>query len=469
MTTPPAINLEFLPDWARTPASTAPTFSESKDSGRPPRDRERRPERSDRSGRPARGNDRQGRGRDRKSGSPRREAPRPPPAPLAIDIHFLPESKALESVIDQVRASARAYPLFSIARMFLEKPERHEVSFELKDTPHAPTTLFQCTHCQTLALEKSAIVQHVLGQHRDLYYKEERQQGEPLKGNFTSVARCSLNGALIAPSNHHSYQTRLAQLYKTSFSKMSFERFRESIIQVRDPEIVKKWMEESAWKSQFTPLQDSESKPLASEGEMERHFLEKHAATATRQERSCTVPGETSRNLHQPALDSALRQTWETESRFPAKIAHKLREQFFKHGLHVFKGRKGMQFVTIVRPKAMTTDPSLISPGLKAILDHLTAHPQSTRKSLLETLAPEKSETGPVPPEQKSAVLQDLHWLIRQGHLVEYNNGSLELPRPPKKKVELENPSEEKKVEAPLSEPSNETAESTPETPTSEL
>src|SRR5438128_113014 len=117
MITPPVnntpIDLEFLPDWARTP-STAQTFP---DRG-PREDRHPRKER-DRQPRGERRPERRPPPRDRKREPFRRnEAPPPPAAPLPVDVSFIPEPKALESVVDQVRASARAYPLFSIARMF---------------------------------------------------------------------------------------------------------------------------------------------------------------------------------------------------------------------------------------------------------------------------------------------------------------------------------------------------------------
>jgi len=211
---------------------------------------------------------------------------------------------------------------------------------------------------------------------------------------------------------------------------MPFERFKESIVQVRDPEVVKKWLDESAWKSTFVTLQTTEPQTLNSSGDLERHFLENHLAASMEEGSSFTVSGEASRTLDQSALVAAVRQAWETESRFPARFGHKLRELFFKNNLHIFKGKKGIQFVCLVRPKPLVMDSVLISPGVKIVLDYIEAHPGCTRKALVDALAPEASAT----PEARNILLQDLHWLVRQGHILEYNNGTLEITRPPKKK-----------------------------------
>lgn len=44
-----------------------------------------------------------------------------------VEIHFLPEALALEKVTEQLQSAPIAYPLFAVAKMFLQRPERHEV------------------------------------------------------------------------------------------------------------------------------------------------------------------------------------------------------------------------------------------------------------------------------------------------------------------------------------------------------
>ena len=61
---------------------------------------------------------------------PRKPAPRPeePAAPMpAVDVRFVPDARVLESVLAQIKGGHLAYSVFSLARMFLEKPERYDV------------------------------------------------------------------------------------------------------------------------------------------------------------------------------------------------------------------------------------------------------------------------------------------------------------------------------------------------------
>ncbi len=73
------------------------------------------------------GGDRKGgfRGGDRRDD--RRERPEPP-APLPeLNVAFIPEERGVEQLSRQIKITGRAYPLFQIALLILQKAERYSV------------------------------------------------------------------------------------------------------------------------------------------------------------------------------------------------------------------------------------------------------------------------------------------------------------------------------------------------------
>src|SRR5689334_9881470 len=179
----------FLPAWAQEPSS-AKQYAQYE--GREERSFERRP---DRGGRPQQrrpgsppgprsGGDRprdtqgrpvRGKGpRDRAAGGERRGGPdrgeprreqRPPPQPLPeIDVSLLPDERGVESLARQIKMTGRAYPLFDIAQMILQKPERHAVAFQVvKNSEGQPIEpLFLCALDETLWLSIEEAIGHVL-------------------------------------------------------------------------------------------------------------------------------------------------------------------------------------------------------------------------------------------------------------------------------------------------------------------
>lgn len=448
------INIEFLPDWAREP-STGTQPSSSNEKFHPSKKfSSSRASSSNKQSRPNRFTQKQRGGAPPRMGGPTSNKHNRYPSSNsrdtieyegAIKISFLPEPKALNSVGDQIRNSHKAYPLFLLAKMFLEKPERHLVQFRSKiGKEYRP--FFQCSICNNISIEENEALSHVFKKHYNLFYEKERVQVETPKGNFSSVAQCQLNGSILGPTNYHAYQSNLMQLYKTQFRHLSFDRFKESIVSVHDPEIVKKWKEDASWKTIYKSIQLPNNMILQSETELEDHFQKNHFKLTVRSISQPILDGPTSRQLDNSDLISIIRTSWKKENRFPLQLAHRLREDFFGMGLHIFESKKDMQFVSSIRPKPLVADKVDLSKTICVILDYIKAHPGIDRKKVIEAVftAPESASSStsisqPVT-ETSSPILQDLHWLIQEGHVIEYNNGVLAVAQQPTPKKQISPP-----------------------------
>jgi hypothetical protein len=100
----------------------------------------------------------------------------------------------------------------------------------------------------------------------------------------------------------------------------------------------------------------------------------------------------------------------------------------------------------VARPHFLDLEAEPVSDGIKKIVQFIDAHPKCTRRKLVEGLAP-GSQTRPTqnaettsPPEQAqpaeptpevTAIIGDLHWLIHQGHVMEFATGVLETAKRP--------------------------------------
>ncbi len=426
------INLELLPDWAKETSFKRPSIAPEKSP--------RKTGHSNRERIPHRQHLQEKNRQTRTSYRPETSAT----SSLAnIKILFLPESNALQSVVEQIRTSIRAYPLFGLARMFLEKPERYLADLQSYPTGEdkIPKPLYQCKMCESIALNETRILAHIFKEHQDLFYQKKQESVETPKGSFSSVVRCQLNGAILGPVNHHAYQENLMRLYKMEFRHLSFERFKQSMITVRDPEAIKKWQEGASQKTTYICLQVSEPKVLSSMEEVERHFRQTHFEKATRQSPEFTMSSDILHKLDDSTLVAEIRSVWESERRFPRNFSNQLRKSFLKMGLQVFRGKKGMLFVSLVHPKPLVADTLNVSKIICDILAFIKANPGYDRKKVLEAISPPltpsvssneitKTSTSECAPTS-SLILQDLYWLIREGYVIEYNHGGLEVVKMP--------------------------------------
>jgi len=492
------LELHFLPAWAKEApdekryqhfAGEAPR----EERPRGPR-RDRGPRREYRSGGPRPDRDRIRGGPPRGGGSGPRphdqrerfDKPKQPPAPLLeITVAFIPDDKGVESLARQIKMTGRAYPLFDIAQMILQKPERHNLTLSSKkDAEGKPLqALYVCALDETIWISEDEAIRYVLDKHFTTFYQPERTRIDGPKGTYTFVAQCGMSGAILGPPNYHDYQNQLRKLHAERFSRMPFDAFKARVKIVKDDEVVKKWIEEQSWKTEYVCLNMPEPLKLASREEVEKHFREVHLLNIIKQVETAKLTGTASRQLRSQPLARAVRVAWEEQRRFPLQIATVLSQQFAAHGLQFFKVNKTITHVSVARPHYLDLETVPVSDGIRKIVHYVNEHPRRTRRNLVEALVPserrrpegrpsavavvrkEEAPSGPsekTPPEgqapsqptggansvepssaspelspEVTTIVSDLHWLIHQGHVIEFANGALEtakkpLPRPPK-------------------------------------
>lgn len=400
---------------------------------------------------------------------------------------LVPDEKGVESLARQIRMTGRAYPLFDIAQMILQKPERHNVAFSIKKNAEGQPIqpLFVCALDDTLWLSENEAIDHVVRKHFATFYQTERTPTEPPKGKYTFVAQCGMSGVILGPPNYHDYQNQLRKLHSERFSRMPFEAFKARVRIVKDEEVVKKWVDDQSWKTEYICLNLPEPLRLPDMDAVQEHFRATHKENIIKQVESHSITGTGARNLRSPELARLARSVWEDQRRFPLQIATVLSQQFASHGLQFFKVNKAITHVCVARPHYLDLAAAPVSEGVRKIVDYINANPRCTRKKLVEALAPSpkpeapaaapvtpaEGEAAPAPapvaadqptPEQ-TAVVADLHWLIHQGHVIEFANGILETakkpaPKPPKPEPKPAAPQTGETSEAMPAEPAAETA-----------
>jgi hypothetical protein len=436
------IDLKFLPAWVKedwSPPRHAewegdqeswPRGGEQR-RDRPPRRPRREQKNRDRRDRQSRDERKMSDRRERKGSRDfpvRRDALAPPPLPQ-LDVHFLPQAAAFENVAAQIKSGTVAYSVYALARLFLQKPERYHVRVKTKE----PRPLFRLDESKALSTNRIALEDFAFRLMREKFYETKVTLNDPIKGDFSSVARERTTGTLLGPTNHHSYQPQLRRLYEQRFSRrMSFLDFQRQIDNVSDPALVEQWKEEARKVTTFVTRQEEPAQTFNTEAEAERHFREKYLPALITETPDAEIDGVTSRRLPDRGIARLIENSWSAEVRSPSSMMQELAGRFRGTGLQIFRHRRGMLFVSPIRLKPI--DESAVSDSARQILETLKASPRINRKELAEKLiAP---ETEPVEAEKtKLALASDLHWMIREGHIIEFNEGSLDLPRakPPKK------------------------------------
>ncbi len=464
----PLEELELTPQWVKSPERD---YSRHQGGGdRPgrdgePRERFRGPRRPRPSGppsaeRPAGKGERRGPDNRRPSGQrgPRRpnQPERPPPA-APVDVTFLPEEHGFAAMIETIRQSPRAYPLFDLARLVLNKPERHVVKLQHKlvapDKPRPPLYCVPATG--DIFLDQEDALRFLFTRRLDVVGREKKSNIEPPKGNFTFVNRCGITGVWLGPPNFHEYQARIIRHHQTRLRHMPFEQFRAHIQTVRDPEAVKAWIESMSVKSEFecvlcAPPPAAPVTPPTAGGSAEapaaaappvkmyenREDLEKHVREAHLDGLFLVVPevivsGPASRQIQNNLISNAIRLAWESERKFPIRTVNEVRPRLQRVGLHFFKHPNGVTFISRIKPQRFEAGQELTE-QVRKILALVRSDGKCSRKKLMETLfvkpAPEGATASTTSTREQEMLLADFHWLLAEGYLIELSDGGLWSP-----------------------------------------
>ena len=354
--------------------------------------------------------------------SPNRDAPvmRTPP----VTIRFLPYLPAFENVVAQIQSGSVAYSLFALARLFLEKPVGYEVCLTAK----AESPLYQLGDNGAVSVDREFLERNAFRFAQRDFYQVDVVETDPVKGNFSNVARCRLSGTLLGPTNHHNYQPQLRSLYDQRFSRrMSFADYERQIEIVSDAALIDRWKEEARKVTTYKTLREKTPVTFSSPVEVERHFRSNYLPGLIRSMNEVTIGGASSRRLPDRTLNRVIEEAWARETRSPSNMMQELASRFRQNGLQVFRHRRGMLFVSPIRVRAFVHEQAGVSPSVNAILETLSGAPGINRKQLFEKLlgASAMEDTEP----SRLALASDLRWLINVGYVIEFNDGSLDLPR----------------------------------------
>ncbi|MGC2626269.1 MAG: hypothetical protein WA269_05470 [Candidatus Udaeobacter sp.] len=441
------LDLKFLPEWVKEPraanhydhytAEETPgemrsrdRFGRHKDRSFPSRERRghiqrpgSKPDR--RPGRTPRAEGTRRRDPDRTKNRPSPDHPaQPQPKPFEGTLRFLPRQNVFENVVAQIKSGSVAYSLFVLARLFLEKAGRYEVRLTAK----AEVPLFQLGEDGGISMDRQFMERNAFRFAQRDFYQVNVVESDPIKGNFSNVARCRLSGTLLGPTNHHAYQPQLRSLYEQRFSRrMSFADYQRQIEIVSDTAVVERWKEEARKVTTYATVREETTLTFSSTAETERHFHSHYLPTLIRNVDDVTIGGTSSRSLPDRMLNRAIEEAWVRETRSPSNMMQELASRFRQNGLHIFRHRRGMLFVSPIRIRAFVHEQAGVSPLVNAILEAVSATSGINRKQLFETLTDNAASEAAEP--RRLALASDLRWLISEGYLIEFNDGTLDRPR----------------------------------------
>ncbi len=339
-----------------------------------------------------------------------------------------PEDVGFAAMVKAVRSSCRTFQLFEITKAVLEKNDRFVVVIQRKapeaapgaEAPAAkPGPLFMTLPDHLPFDTEEAAVQHVLKHHLGSFFETQEVEIDPPKGNFPIINKCGITGELLGPPNYHKYQQILQQHHATRLGRMPFDRFREAITSVREPEVVQQWLDKMKKATRYTwkpvaakpvapkpadaapegapaeapavPEVPAETAPAAeappapsfdSLEEARTHLLTVAKEKVVRAVETVRFHAKLVEQLPPGEIRRAIEGHIERQRRFPLDTANALRGRLRREGFSIFKkGSRGVSYVCAVK-RRFRVPGQVFSESIGALIDFIEKNPMLQMKDL---------------------------------------------------------------------------------------
>jgi len=370
-----------------------------------------------------------------------------------VDVFFYPEDEPFLALVKAIRMSCKTYELFELASLILEKPERFLAVISPKQANDKGTVKLYVSPIDGMPFEKEEqAIAYTLKNHITKFFEIEEIEVEGPKGSFPVIHRCGFTGELLGPPNYHRYQELIKEYHANNFSHIPYEKFLSKIESVKNEEAVKAWTEKMTkgkrFKLKMTQEKEEEEQAFNSWEDARSYLLTHRKKDLVRESNSIRFHGVLLDTMPKGDIRKTIEMALKAQRDFPLDTANNIRGRLRRMNLAIYKkGSKGVTYVCAVKRK-FRQEGVTFTDNLQKLIEFIEKHPNCLANKLPESylgikqnspeIASEVSESGKIEEEAqgKSAdqqarirqLMLDLRWLVSEGYVTEYGNGTLLIP-----------------------------------------
>jgi hypothetical protein len=340
-----------------------------------------------------------------------------------FEVQFYQEDKSFGLIIEEMQKSCKTYELFTVARLILQKPERFVVAVRRKPNGDGLIEPLYLSLLDNLVFESEhEAMAYIMQHHAEEFFDVVEEAIEPPKGIFTCVHRCGVTKKLLSAPNYHKYRAILRDHFNAEIRSMPFERFMEKIETTKEESDIRDWLQRMSRKVTHTPkaMDDSvtDLAPIDSLEGAKNYLLKYFKERILRAVTTAHLSGTSSESMPSRSIGRAIQFFLQRQRHFPFDTANNLRNRFRRSGFGIYrKGKERISYVCAVKRK-FRMDEDVFEANIQALISFL----EPLEKVTLETIKVDFIEAHHLPEKE---TFDSLNWLIREGYVVEYENGTL--------------------------------------------
>jgi hypothetical protein len=340
-----------------------------------------------------------------------------------FEVQFYQEDASFNLLLDEMRKNCKTYELFAVARLILQKPGRFVAAVRRRpDREGVRLPLYLSLLDDWVFSSEHEAMAYILQHHIEEFFDVLEETVEGPKGRFTCVHRCGITKKLLSAPNYHRYRAILRAHFESEIHSMPFERFIAKIETTKEESDIQNWVQQMSCRITYTPKVIDEAvtdlTPRDSLDGAKNYLLQYFKDRILREVTTIRIAGTAFESMPSRTIAHAIQFFLQRQRHFPFDTASNLRHGFRRAGFSIYrKGKEGISYVCAAKRKFRTVD-DVFEEGVQALINFL----ESYETIPLSTLQRDYIEANHLPEKE---VLGGLDWLIREGYVVHYDNGTL--------------------------------------------
>ena len=424
-------DFQFGPAWARPGAASSPAYTSAPREPRSPRRKEsgeRRTFNRERTEAPRHQSERPQKRAPRREPRPVRELPAPAEG---FRVELRPANSILELFASNIQKQKRALPLIDLARVVMGDKARYDLVFMKLE--NGAMLIHSTKGDQACWLTEAEALGYLWKApwFTELYTKEDIEVEAP-NGSFNAVAVCSLGGELIGPVTWHGYQAALMNLYRSKYSTMPLDAFKNRISVEKNEETVAAWLQAASHKTVWKPTREGAADTvLEDQRAVEADFMANHYSSVYEVVDKVFINGATPRTVLSPGIAAHVAILSDKTRRFPQMLIPNLCHGMARHHLPIYKWH-GNHFTGPSRVRALPED-TVLADRMMAIVNW--AKENSGKKAdvmfaeLSGVTAGEDEASRQAATDAHAPYVADMIWLLEQGYIVVTSDNAVWFPK----------------------------------------
>ena len=326
-----------------------------------------------------------------------------------------PDTKVLSKLKNQIRKTGISYSMDEISSTISSKLERIQIKIEhLEDKKEE--RFYETNFDGFIFNTKRKAIEHIMNKGLSSIVTIYNETNGTPNGNYITILKCPITDKLLPPKSFHNFKDIVNEHLISNKISNNYENYVAKLVVVDDLDTINQWKETPLSKSVYClkKYENNEKKfnsleSLANYIEVLKtdQFIKSHKFITVREGNVMNLEKDLIKYIEDFMKSS---NKWKKDLFFNILINLK------KSGFHIFKyGVKNHLYATGIKPKSIQLS------GLSDICVKITKLINSTKAmkkgEVLNSIGSQKVK--------KDFILNELKWLVREGYVREFSNGTI--------------------------------------------